>query len=520
MLILYFNMGVRLNKVLGELNIGIQTAIDFLKEKPELGEIKDDITSNSKITDEQYEALLVEFKRDKEIFDSAHTIFPPRVHYREELEEDKPQTFTPLGRIDIADKISHSADVISDCDQMLSENQADDKYHNEYTILFLNSYKEALNAYRKKKWNDWILKGRQSIEIFCKYYICWLCGEDKVKAKNILSGKCDFENEIPQRDRATPQGRRLITLIYQAYENQLDRFISDHKMYSAYVTFSEFIHNSTSLSADKTTPLQGVLERLYSIYMWTTSKNYSDINGGKQIIRLTHSSIKFISSNKETRLIRLSLVKIKKGHEGDYVLVIEGKHNYVLDRDYTRTYDENALRDLLQHDWIVLRQKRNKFVDIDFDNTKLKEEIQWGISQLKKDDEECSNDLDLLYRKIETLKELGNRLPEVEDFTNHYYVIKRLQPVVPVFIDNKKWFVLLDKITIEDTNFLWGDDARIHIEGLDHNNEYVKKNIDVRISHNKSEKIKRINEHNFYSLDLVQVSNKYHLLINYVNGNL
>ena len=89
-----------------------------------------------------------------------------------------------------------------------------------------------------------------------------------------------------------------------------------------------------------------------------------------------------------------------------------------------------------------------------------------------------------------------------------------------MFIDNKKWFVLLDKITIEDTNFLWGDDARIHIEGLDHNNEYVKKNIDVRISHNKSEKIKRINEHNFYSLDLVQVSNKYHLLINYVNGNL
>ncbi len=389
-----------------------------------------------------------------------------------------------------------------------------------YGDSFLTCYRASCIAFKKCNWSEWILKGRNVIEYFCKYYICWLCGEDKVKANNILSGKCDFENEIPQRDRTTPQGRRLITLIYQAYENQLDRFISDQKMYSAYAVFSEFIHNSASPSADKTAPLQGVLERLYSIYMWTTSKNYSDINGGKQIIRLTHSSIKFISSNNETRLIRLSLIKIKKGHEGDYVLVIEGKHNLVLDRDYTCKYDEDGLRNLLQHDWIVLRQKRNKFADIDFDNTKIKEEIQWGISQLKKDDEECSNDLNLLYRKIEALKELGNRLPKVEDFTNHYSIINRLQPIVPVFVDNRKWLVLRDKIFVEDTAFLFGKGARIYIEGLDHNNEYVKKNIDVRISHDKSEKIKRINKHNFYSLDLVKVSNKYHLLINYVNSNL
>ena len=112
------------------------------------------------------------------------------------------------------------------------------------------------------------------------------------------------------------------------------------------------------------------------------------------------------------------------------------------------------------------------------------------------------------------------RLPKVEDFTNHYSIINRLQPVVPVFVDNRKWLVLRDKIFVEDTAFLFGKGARIYIEGLDHNNEYVKKNIDVRISHDKSEKIKRINKHNFYSLDLVKVSNKYHLLINYVNSNL
>ena len=46
-------MGVRLNKVLSELNIGLQTAVDFPKKKSELGEIKDDATSNTKISDAQ-----------------------------------------------------------------------------------------------------------------------------------------------------------------------------------------------------------------------------------------------------------------------------------------------------------------------------------------------------------------------------------------------------------------------------------------------------------------------------------
>ena len=48
-------MGIRLNKVLSELNIGLQTAVDFLKKRSHLGEVKDDITSNSKISDKQYE---------------------------------------------------------------------------------------------------------------------------------------------------------------------------------------------------------------------------------------------------------------------------------------------------------------------------------------------------------------------------------------------------------------------------------------------------------------------------------
>ena len=58
-------MGVRLNKVLSELNIGLQTAVDFLKKKSSLGEVKDDATPNTKISDKQYEALVNEFSIDK-----------------------------------------------------------------------------------------------------------------------------------------------------------------------------------------------------------------------------------------------------------------------------------------------------------------------------------------------------------------------------------------------------------------------------------------------------------------------
>ena len=61
-------MGVRLNKVLTELNIGLQTAVDFLKKKSSLGEVKDDVTPNTKITDEQYQALVSEADADEDIY--------------------------------------------------------------------------------------------------------------------------------------------------------------------------------------------------------------------------------------------------------------------------------------------------------------------------------------------------------------------------------------------------------------------------------------------------------------------
>ena len=101
-------MGVRLNKVLGELNIGLQTAIDYLKKK-NLGDIAD-ATVNTKISDEQYNALVKEFKGDKDVKTQAGMIFPKKEKKAKPEQKTEPtaardeakQTFTPLGKIDLS----------------------------------------------------------------------------------------------------------------------------------------------------------------------------------------------------------------------------------------------------------------------------------------------------------------------------------------------------------------------------------------------------------------------------------
>ena len=101
-------MGVRLNKVLTELNIGLRTAVYFLKNKKSLGEMKDDVTPNTKISDEQYEALVGEFKGDKAVKTLAASLFSKKpkekkvVAKGEELlsTEPRPQ-FKPVGKIDL-----------------------------------------------------------------------------------------------------------------------------------------------------------------------------------------------------------------------------------------------------------------------------------------------------------------------------------------------------------------------------------------------------------------------------------
>ena len=76
-------MSVRLNKALRELNIGLQTAVDFLQKK-NFGEIEPN--SNVKISDEMYEALVNGFKGDKDLRTKTEKIL---VQKKEKKEEQK-----------------------------------------------------------------------------------------------------------------------------------------------------------------------------------------------------------------------------------------------------------------------------------------------------------------------------------------------------------------------------------------------------------------------------------------------
>ena len=102
-------MSIRLNKVLTELNIGLQTAVDFLKNKRSLGEIRDDANLSTKISDEQYHALVAQFKGDKDIKNEAEKMFAKKG--KEKKSEKKVtsannlvtqvQKFKPIGKMEL-----------------------------------------------------------------------------------------------------------------------------------------------------------------------------------------------------------------------------------------------------------------------------------------------------------------------------------------------------------------------------------------------------------------------------------
>jgi translation initiation factor IF-2 len=102
-------MSIRLNKALRELNIGVQTAVEFLSKK-NLGDVKAD--PNTKISDEQYGALVSEFKSDKDLRSQAERLI--HVHTKDKsndrtkrdnkaesiLQNNRP-VFKPIGKIDL-----------------------------------------------------------------------------------------------------------------------------------------------------------------------------------------------------------------------------------------------------------------------------------------------------------------------------------------------------------------------------------------------------------------------------------
>ena len=77
-------MSVRLNKVTKEFNIGLQTAVDFLRKN---GYDDVEVSPNSKITEQQYELLQKEFSSDKGLRSEATQLIQHRQEKSKERKE-------------------------------------------------------------------------------------------------------------------------------------------------------------------------------------------------------------------------------------------------------------------------------------------------------------------------------------------------------------------------------------------------------------------------------------------------
>ena len=103
------SMSIRLNKAIRELNIGIQTASEFLEKNYGI----DNADPNLKLTDEQYSAMKAEFSTDAEVRSQAEQMLQKKDKKAEKKEstpaaepakaeqKDGKQTFNVLGKIDL-----------------------------------------------------------------------------------------------------------------------------------------------------------------------------------------------------------------------------------------------------------------------------------------------------------------------------------------------------------------------------------------------------------------------------------
>ena len=103
-------MSIRLNKAIRELNIGFQTAVEFLAKRSDLGDEKLELAS--KISDEQYQALVEAFHQDKEVRSQAAQLLQRKSKDKKAtdqkdnraeslLKSSATQQYKPLGKIDL-----------------------------------------------------------------------------------------------------------------------------------------------------------------------------------------------------------------------------------------------------------------------------------------------------------------------------------------------------------------------------------------------------------------------------------
>ena len=78
-------MAVRLNKVIKEFNVGLQTVVDFLAKKGHTVEA----APNSKLSDEQYELVQKEFRSDESARNEATRFLQERIQQKQEQKQEK-----------------------------------------------------------------------------------------------------------------------------------------------------------------------------------------------------------------------------------------------------------------------------------------------------------------------------------------------------------------------------------------------------------------------------------------------
>ena len=89
-------MSIRLNKALRELNIGLQTAVEFLEKRNELGEVKNELSF--KLSEAQYQALIEAFKQDAEVRSQAERLFSKKSKDKKPSREAKDNRAESLNR--------------------------------------------------------------------------------------------------------------------------------------------------------------------------------------------------------------------------------------------------------------------------------------------------------------------------------------------------------------------------------------------------------------------------------------
>ena len=118
-------MAIRLNKVTRDLNVGIQTVVDYLQKKG----FEIETNPNAKISEEQYALLVNEFSTDKDLRLKTEKMMQDRVSAKEHRKEEQKaistestkQEFKPIGKIDLSN--SGRSFVVPNEDKNIAEKE-------------------------------------------------------------------------------------------------------------------------------------------------------------------------------------------------------------------------------------------------------------------------------------------------------------------------------------------------------------------------------------------------------------